>query len=1184
MTADNLEAFAIKTGCFSPEFYLSSLLDKGIICPPESQSLFEHYLKTGFGLGLSPSPNVSVSACLARHPELRDSAERLLNHCIARLGAGDLSGIGRPPDGDPVKTIAFYLPQYHPIPENDAAWGKGFTEWTNVTRAQPLFRGHAQPFLPSELGFYDLRLPEILAEQSQLARSFGVSGFCFYYYWFEGRRVLHKPLDLYRSTPSIDFPFCLCWANENWTKRWDGLDDEVIVGQKHSPVSDYSFIYSILDMLADPRYIRVNGKPLLLVYRADLLSNPRETFDLWRQVSLLAGVGELYIAGVRFRTMTAARWGLDALVEFPPHHFPAPSLTRSERVSRDVVEGFSGDIRNFERGVDEIIARPASAEDAPLFPGVMPSWDNTARRGKAATVFKGGDPALLEYWLIDAYERAAKLPAGSPRLVFINAWNEWAEGACLEPSQVHGRNFLHAVKHAAAGSQNPNHPFKSLQAFVAALDADSRPAVLFVSHDGERGGAQYLLLRLIESLRARGDMRCAILMKGGGPLRAEFEALGPTFVIDDLASAGWPLVDATRFAVKRITARGNVHVALCNTVAAADVGEALASEGLSVAAYIHELPTSISMYGADAATKAMASVTRRIIAVSEAVRDGLSSGYQIPAGDIEVIHTGLREQKRDLLNRKALFERYGVPEAKHLVVGCGMVHARKGTDVFVQAAQAISTGDLKDSIFVWVGGDQESDQVRRWALHDAKRLGLGDRIFFLGQIGDALSFIKEADVLVLTSREDPYPLVVLEALEVGTPVVCFDGAGGAPELIRQGGGAVVPYLDVAALAQAAGEFLTDDEKRARAKAEGAALRSSLTWERYVERISDRLLSLSIHGESIRQGRRPPQQSVADDLCVVIPSYNHARYIEAAVDSVLAQSLRPREIRIIDDGSSDGSPELLRAMASEELGIHVTTRHNIGAHATINEAISATSCRYVAILNSDDRFHPLRFESMMPLLTGPDANHVAFSRIRFIDEENRPGRADWYDEGLAFLNSDMPLWLALFRRNVVMTTSNIVADREALMRLGAFRPYRYCHDIDFLLRAARSGLKIGFLDATLCDYRMHTANTISESAARLAIEEGYLVAEHLAVGDAELTPAQLSFLYDALREKSALGLALKFLGWEGLESGAFDYRTAYEDHAFNSRVHEARADTNLSVEAFAAAIRRAWPQQRVRAVG
>lgn len=1180
-SAGDLHALAIRTGCFSPEFYLSGLLAKGIVCPTGSQSLFEHYLQTGFAHGLSPSPNVPAPD-LSRGAEPHGSAEEWMQRCAARAGGGDGAGADPALSSDPVRTIAFYLPQYHPIPENDAAWGKGFTEWTNVTRARPQFRGHTQPFLPSELGFYDLRLPEIMAEQAELAQAYGISGFCFYSYWFEGRRVLYKPLDLYLDTPSINFPFCICWANENWTKRWDGLDDEIIVGQKHSPVSDYSFIYSVLDTLADPRYIRVNGRPLLLVYRADLLSNPPETFDLWRQAALLAGLGELYIAGVRFRTLTAKQWGLDALVEFPPHHFPAPSLTKSERASLEVVEGFAGDIRDFERGVDEIIARPASAGDAPLFPGVMPSWDNTARRGKSATVFKGGEPALLEYWLIDALERALKLPPGSPRLIFINAWNEWAEGACLEPGQVHGRRFLDAVKHSVSGHQGRRHPFAALRAFVAALDADSRPSVLFVSHDGERGGAQYLLLRVIESLRQRSDIHCAILLKGGGPLRSQFEALGPTFVLDDLVSAGWPLVEAARFLARRMS--GRARVALCNTVASADLADIFASAGMGVVGYVHELPTSISMYNADAGTRALASVARRIIAVSQAVREGLSSGYQIPPGDIEVIHTGLREHEASLVDRKTLFERYGLPDARYLVLGCGMVHPRKGTDVFVQAAQAIRTGVPEDAIFVWIGGDQEGDQARRWARHDAEHLGIGDRVLFLGQIADALSFIKEADVLVLTSREDPYPLVVLEALEVGTPVVCFDGAGGAPELIRQGGGTVVPYLDVTGLAEAARIFLTDHERRTAAAAEGALLRSTLTWDRYTDQLSERLLSLGNDGKSIRQGGKPLRQSVADDLCVVIPSYNHARYIEAAVDSVLAQSLRPREIRIIDDGSSDGSPELLRAMASEDLGIHVTTRQNIGAHATINEAINSTSCRYVAILNSDDRFHPLRFETMLPLLTGAEANHVVYSRVRLINAEDRPWRSEWYDEGLDVLKTDVPLWLALYGRNVVMTTSNIVADREALVRLGGFRAYRYCHDIDFLLRAAGNGLRMRFVDASLCDYRMHPTNTISESAARLAIEEGYLLAEYLAVHDPELTPSRLAFLYEALREKNALGLAVKFLGWDGLQDGAFDYRTVYEDHRFTSRIAEARADPTPSIDALAAAVHNAVPQRRARAVG
>ena len=178
------------------------------------------------------------------------------------------------------KIIAFYLPQFHPFPENDDWWGKGFTEWVNVAKARPLWRGHDQPRIPLDLGFYDLRLPDIQIEQARLAREYGIHGFAYYYYWFQGRRLLQTPLDILLADRRIEIPFCLCYANQNWTRRWNGQDEDVLMRQTHDEADDRAFIHSLMPFFQDERYIRIEGKPLVIVYRTSLYPDPAKTADV----------------------------------------------------------------------------------------------------------------------------------------------------------------------------------------------------------------------------------------------------------------------------------------------------------------------------------------------------------------------------------------------------------------------------------------------------------------------------------------------------------------------------------------------------------------------------------------------------------------------------------------------------------------------------------------------------------------------------------------------------------------------------------------------------------------------------------------------------------------------------------------------------------------------------------------
>lgn len=343
-----------------------------------------------------------------------------------------------------VRTLAFYLPQFHAIPENDAWWGEGFTEWTNVERAQPLFEGHLHPWVPGELGRYDLSDPDVMRRQAALALEHRVDGLVLHHYWFDGQRLLHRPLDNLLADPTIELPFALCWANENWTRTWDGLDQDVLIAQTYQPGWADRFYDDLLPALRDPRYLRVGGHPLLVVYRVGQVPQAEEVIDGWRRRAEEDGLGGLHVLGVvpsaEFEEVNqAAARAVDGLVRFPP----GSGVGLQQLSPPGYVQGSVGAVYSYEAAVDHADLSTRSPLGVRIHPGVMPGWDNTARRGGAAYAFHGANPLTFRRWLARA--RTAAAAGGPDPLVFVNAWNEWAEGAVLEPDGRYGRARLRAV-------------------------------------------------------------------------------------------------------------------------------------------------------------------------------------------------------------------------------------------------------------------------------------------------------------------------------------------------------------------------------------------------------------------------------------------------------------------------------------------------------------------------------------------------------------------------------------------------------------------------------------------------------------------------------------------------------------------------------------------------------------------
>lgn len=345
-----------------------------------------------------------------------------------------------------VTAIPFYLPQFHPSEHNNLWWGRGFTEWHNVAGAIPCYEGHYQPMIPTELGFYDLRLDEVRQAQASLAREHGIAAFMYYYYWFSGERLLHVPIERLHANPGIDQPFCLMWANENWTRRWDGRNTDILISQDYDKVPAEDFIDDIMEFLLDPRYLRVEGKAVIAVYRPGQMSNFAEVAETWRQRARAAGAGELLLLSVAvaqdFDAIDEeAKRSIDGSLEFPPHGLPwkgGPAM----HVGLD--KRWRGNFMSYPAIAQASIDRALTIEDT-VYPGVMVNFDNTARRQWRPDVWYGSNPYTFHRWLA-AQARTLMSRDREHRLLFINAWNEWAESAVLEPTTRFGRTFLLAVR------------------------------------------------------------------------------------------------------------------------------------------------------------------------------------------------------------------------------------------------------------------------------------------------------------------------------------------------------------------------------------------------------------------------------------------------------------------------------------------------------------------------------------------------------------------------------------------------------------------------------------------------------------------------------------------------------------------------------------------------------------------
>lgn len=1078
-----------------------------------------HYLVAGHREGRDPGPAFDTSYYRAKYLQGEPDVNPLAHYYQVGVHAGhhtapgshDLDeGIGaqvrvwvNPGEGyeelDPAiargrepraKALAFYLPQFHPIPENDEWWGKGFTEWRNVMRGLPRFAGHYQPRIPRDLGFYDLSDPGVLEQQVALARQAGLHGFWFHYYWFNGKRLLERPLDNFLADTSIEFPFAVAWANENWTRRWDGMESEVLMRQEYDERDDEALVDDLQRYFADPRYLRAGGRPLLLIYRVDIIPEPRRTFERWRELwERRHGERPLLLLAQTFGSNDPRDHGLDGAVEFPPHKLTQDRPTMNERV-RVLDPAFRGKVYGYEE-----VARDALAEPYPGYPLIktaVPAWDNDARRQGGGLVLQGSTPAAYERWLGGIVDHAERHPAFGERLVCINAWNEWAEAAYLEPDVHYGAAYLNATARAlcgvspAAASAAGAEPEVTAGAPPTAAEREREPAerrkVVLVGHDAHPFGAQINLRHMGEVIRRQFGFEVAFLLRSGGDLVAGYEELGEVWVTDDSP-------EATRNAIRELADRG-FRQALANTTGSGGVVPYLKEAGFRVVALIHELPRLIDEYGLHEELERIRVESDHIVFAADRVRDAFLDAAAIPEGKVVVRPQGLYRRIEELPDARARIRaELGIPADARIVLNLGSGDFRKGIDIFLHVAKLASGSNLH---FVWVG--KLNDDSARWLAADLDA-ELASRVHLVPFTDDVDAYYNAADLLFLSSREDPYPSVVLEAMQLGLPVVALRDSGGIEELVARHGrlvdrndpNGVLVAIDE--LSAPGGEEETAREARRRTIAE------EFQYDDYCFELL-RLLDPSLK-----------------KISVAVPSFNYREYLGERLRTVFGQSYPVFETLVLDDCSSDGSVaelERLRADGDRRFELVTNERNSGSAFRQWARACELARGDGLWIAEADDASDPAFLERLAERM----ADDVAFAFCDSVpvDQSGRPMSSDYKDyyreaagelmdrdfvmDGEQFVRS------CLAERNLVLNVSAVLWSRacltEALARsLEELTAYKLAGDWHLYVEAGLSGRRVAYVAEPLNVHRRHHASVTGALDKRRHLDEVARVHELIA---------------------------------------------------------------------------------------
>lgn len=897
-----------------------------------------------------------------------------------------------------VKLLAYFLPQFHTFPENEEWWGSGFTEWTNIARGTPRFQGHYQPRIPRDLGFYELSDVSVMQRQIAMAKGAGLFGFIFYFYWFDAKRLMQKPLDLFLKHKELDFPFCLMWANENWTRSWDGMNEDILIQQNYSEVHDASLIKEFLQYFRDPRYIRVGGRPLLMIYRPGVIPNAAAVLARLRRLFVEIGKeNPILIMALGFGDYDPFKYGLDGAIEFPPHKL-ADSLPHINNELTLFDPDFEGQVVDYNAVVSASVSEPPP--HFPLIKTAFPSWDNDARRQGRGMVVHGSTPASYQAWLEELIAYASHRPFMGESFVCINSWNEWAEGAYLEPDIHFGSAYLNATARAAS-----------------TVCTSRTSKILLIGHDAHPHGAQLLLLNMAKLMRHRFGLVIEILLLSEGPLLDGYKAIAPTTVVGKPAEM--------KEALRQLYGRGFRH-AIVNSAASSSCAEHIAKAGLTATMLIHELPSVLEEKGLIPPLKAAVRHVSELVFPASFVRDRVLSLLDISPTRVRVMPQGCyKDVPFAAEDRERIRTELGVSSREKLILGVGFADLRKGFDLFLRCWSIAENKGTKLH-FLWVGNIEQS--IRVYLRDEICAASATGRFHVMGFTDRVAAYYSAADVFLLTSREDPFPTVVIEALQAGVPTVCFAGTGGIPEMVEKFNvGIAVPLGDIEAAFQAI------EKLSAQAELE-------ISFREHLAGVARTYFAFPDYVANLLKGR--PEGHIK--VSVVVPNYNYAHYLKGRLQSIFNQTYPIFEIIVLDDCSSDDSIEQLneiRKVSGRTFEIATGERNSGSVFRQWKKAANLARGEYVWLAEADDESELQFLERLIAKILSSRDVILAFSDSRAVDETGTDlskTYKPYYAETCSVLEHDGTfeakefLRQCLSERNLLLNVSAVIWRRDALL--------------------------------------------------------------------------------------------------------------------------------------------------------